>query len=88
VSTEEVDEYLRGVEEPQRGVLQTLHRTILEVVPEAEEVISYPVPAFRVRGDTVAGFAAFKTSSRSASLKPAVAHAERRVRAAGLLTGG
>jgi uncharacterized protein YdhG (YjbR/CyaY superfamily) len=61
VSAEEVDEYLRGVEEPKRRVLQTLRRTILEIVPEAEQVISYGVPAFRVRGKTVAGFAAFKT---------------------------
>jgi uncharacterized protein YdhG (YjbR/CyaY superfamily) len=29
-------------------------------VPEAEQVISYGLPAFRVDGRTVAGFAAFK----------------------------
>jgi uncharacterized protein YdhG (YjbR/CyaY superfamily) len=56
----EVDEYLSGVEEPGRSTLQALRRTILEIVPDAEEVISYRVPAFRVRGQTVAGFAAFK----------------------------
>lgn len=60
MSAEEVDEYLRGVEEPKRSTLQTLRRTILEIVPDAEEVISYRVPAFRVRGKTVAGFAAFR----------------------------
>ena len=42
-------------------MLQALRRTILEIIPEAEEVISYRVPAFRVQGKTVAGFAAFKT---------------------------
>ena len=56
----EVDEYLRGVEEPGRSTLQTLRRAILEIVPDAEQVISYGVPAFRARGETVAGFAAFK----------------------------
>jgi uncharacterized protein YdhG (YjbR/CyaY superfamily) len=61
MSAEEVDKYLRGVEEPKHKVLQTLRRTILEIVPEAQQVISYGVPAFRVRGITVAGFAAFKT---------------------------
>jgi uncharacterized protein YdhG (YjbR/CyaY superfamily) len=61
VSTDEVDEYVRGVEEPKRRVLETLRRTILEIVPEAEQVISYGVPAFRLRGQSVAGFAAFKT---------------------------
>ena len=60
MSIEEVDEYLRGLEEPRRNTLQTLRRTILEIVPDAEQVISYRVPAFRVGGKTVAGFAAFK----------------------------
>ena len=60
VSAQEVDEYLGAVEEPKRGTLQALRSTILEIVPEAQQVISYRVPAFRVRGQTVAGFAAFK----------------------------
>lgn len=60
MSAEEVDEYLRAVDEPKRSTLQALRRTILEIVPEAEQVISYRVPAFRVRGKVVAGFAAFK----------------------------
>jgi uncharacterized protein YdhG (YjbR/CyaY superfamily) len=60
VSAEQVDEYLRGLEEPKRSTLEALRRTILEVVPDAEQVISYRVPAFRVGGKTVAGFAAFR----------------------------
>ena len=56
----EVDEYLRGVAQPGRTTLQTLRRTILEILPEAEQVISYRVPAFRVDGETIAGFAAFR----------------------------
>ena len=60
MSAEQVDEYLRGLEEPKRSTLEALRRTILEVVPEAEQVISYRVPAFRVGGKTVAGFAAFR----------------------------
>lgn len=61
VSAREIDDYLSAVDEPNRGTLETLRRTILEIIPEAEQVISYQVPAFRVRGQTVAGFAAFKT---------------------------
>ena len=60
MSAEEVDAYLHEVEEPKRSTLETLRRTILEIVPQAEQVISYGVPAFRVDGTTVAGFAAFK----------------------------
>ncbi|MGI8507108.1 MAG: DUF1801 domain-containing protein [Solirubrobacteraceae bacterium] len=60
-SAERVDEYLRAVEEPKRSTLQKLRGTILEIAPEAEQVISYGLPAFRLHGETVAGFAAFKT---------------------------
>ena len=60
MSAEDADEYLRGIEEPKRSTLEALRRTILEIVPDAEQVISYKVPAFRVEGRIVAGFAAFK----------------------------
>ena len=60
VSSHEIDKYLAGLEEPKRSTLQQLRRTILEVVPEAEQGISYQVPSFRVDGKVIAGFAAFK----------------------------
>ncbi len=60
MSRTEIDEYLAHLEEPKRSTLQSLRRTILEVVPEAEEGISYGVPAFRMGGKVIAGFAAFK----------------------------
>jgi uncharacterized protein YdhG (YjbR/CyaY superfamily) len=60
VSVKEVDDYLSGIEEPKRSTLKTLRCTILEIIPDAEEMISYGVPAFRVGGSTIAGFAAFK----------------------------
>jgi len=60
MSAAAVDQYLRGLEEPKRSTLEALRRTILEIVPDAEQVISYKVPAFRIEGRIVAGFAAFK----------------------------
>jgi uncharacterized protein YdhG (YjbR/CyaY superfamily) len=60
MSGDEVDRYLADVDEPKRTTLQYLRQTILGVVPEAEEGISYGVPAFRLQGKVVAGFAAFK----------------------------
>jgi uncharacterized protein YdhG (YjbR/CyaY superfamily) len=57
----EIEAYLRGVDEPKREVLQALRGMILEIVPDAEEGISYGLPAFRVHGKVVAGFAAFKS---------------------------
>jgi uncharacterized protein YdhG (YjbR/CyaY superfamily) len=60
VATDEVDRYLEGLDKPKRGTLEALRKAILEVVPEAEQGISYGMPAFKVEGKTVAGFAAFK----------------------------
>lgn len=60
MSAAEIDEYLSGIDEPKRGTLQALRGMILEIAPEAEQGISYRVPAFRVDGKVVAGFAAFK----------------------------
>jgi uncharacterized protein YdhG (YjbR/CyaY superfamily) len=60
VSADDVDAYLRGIEEPKRTTLEALRRTILEIVPDAQQVISYGLPAFRVEGKIVAGFGAFQ----------------------------
>jgi len=59
MSKTEVDAYLAAVEPPKRETLEQLRKTILSLVPDAEQVISYRVPAFRVEGGIVAGFAAF-----------------------------
>jgi uncharacterized protein YdhG (YjbR/CyaY superfamily) len=56
----EVDEYLAKLDEPKRTTLQQLRKTIRSFVPEAEEGISYGMPAYRLRGKVIAGFAAFK----------------------------
>jgi uncharacterized protein YdhG (YjbR/CyaY superfamily) len=56
----EIDRYLAGLDEPKRSTLESLRRSIMDVVPEAEQCISYGMPAFKVQGKTVAGFAAFK----------------------------
>ena len=60
MSAQEIDRYLEALEEPKRGTLALLRQRILDVLPEAEQGIAYGVPAFRVEGKTIAGFAAFK----------------------------
>src|SRR5208282_1513547 len=60
MSKSEVDRYLASLEQPKRGTLEALRRAILDILPEAEECISYGLPAFRVDGKVIAGFAAFK----------------------------
>jgi uncharacterized protein YdhG (YjbR/CyaY superfamily) len=56
----EIDAYLDTLEDPKRSTLARLRDTIMAIVPDAEQSISYGMPAFRLRGKTVAGFAAFK----------------------------
>ena len=58
---EEIDQYLGALEEPKRATLAQLRDTIAEIVPDAEQCISYGMPAFKLQGKTIAGFAAFKS---------------------------
>ena len=60
MSAQEIDDYLASLEEPKRSTLAKLRDTIMELVPDAEQGISYGMPAFKLRGKTIAGFAAFK----------------------------
>ena|ERR1700704_2897790 len=55
-----IDEYLATVKGETRRVLDRLRKTIRTIVPKAEECVSYGIPAFRLDGSVVAGFAATK----------------------------
>jgi len=55
----DIDAYISGFPETIRKLLQELRDTIKKAAPEAEEVISYGMPAFRQKGMLV-WFAAFK----------------------------
>jgi uncharacterized protein YdhG (YjbR/CyaY superfamily) len=55
----DIDEYLAGVPEPARSILNKVRATIRSAAPaEATEAISYGMPAFKYKGSLVA-FAAF-----------------------------
>src|ERR1700680_2481654 len=60
MSQKEIDDYLANLDEPKRTALQRLRRTIQTIIPNAEQGISYGMPAFRLHGKVIAGFAAFK----------------------------
>ena len=53
-----IDEYLASVTGERRAALDHIRKTIRTLLPEAEECISYRIPAFRFKGRIVAGFAA------------------------------
>ena len=60
MTTADVDAYLAGVPEPQRSTLEVVRARLRAQLPQAEEVISYGVPAFAVDGRAVAGYSAAK----------------------------
>jgi uncharacterized protein YdhG (YjbR/CyaY superfamily) len=78
VAAHDIDDYLAGLDEPKRSTLQQIRRSIRDIIPDAQECISYGTPAFKVQGKTVAGFAAFKNHlsylPHSGSVFPAIAH--------------
>ena len=53
-----IDAYLASVTGDRRKLLDELRATIHKIIPDAEECISYSIPAFRLDGRIVAGFMA------------------------------
>lgn len=53
-----IDEYLAPLSAEKRAALERLRKDIRAAVPEAEECISYQVPAFRLHGKMLVWFAA------------------------------
>ena len=66
-----IDEYINAQEENVRPVLQQLRQTIKKTAPEAKEVISYSMPAFKFYGILVY-FGAFKNHYSLFALSNAV----------------
>jgi uncharacterized protein YdhG (YjbR/CyaY superfamily) len=52
------DDYLAAVSDDKRAALETLRRTIKAAAPEAEECISYQLPAFRLNGKFLVAYGA------------------------------
>ena len=55
-----IDEYLATIEPDHKVALEKIRDTILTVVPDADEVMSYGMPGFKYRGKYLAGFDSFK----------------------------
>lgn len=58
--TEQIDRILGEATPDQRSALQALREIIAAAAPEAEETISYSMPAFRYRGRALVSYSAFK----------------------------
>jgi uncharacterized protein YdhG (YjbR/CyaY superfamily) len=57
---ETIDEYIRTFPRDVQSILEKMRRTIRKAAPEAEETISYQIPTFKLNGNSIAHFAAFK----------------------------
>ena len=55
-----VDEYLAGLPADQRLVMEQLRETIRAAAPDATELISYNMPAYKLNGRFLVSFDAFK----------------------------
>lgn len=53
-----IDEYLAPLSREKRAALEKLRRAIRSAAPEAEECISYQIPAFRLGGRLLVAFGA------------------------------
>ncbi len=60
MSANPIDEYLATLDGAKRRTLEAVRRSIRAILPDAEEGLSYGLPAFRVKGKAVAGFGAAK----------------------------
>jgi uncharacterized protein YdhG (YjbR/CyaY superfamily) len=77
-ATARVDAILAALPADQRAALEALRRTIAATVPEAEETISYGMPAFRYHRRILVYYAAFKAHCSLFPGSGAVIEAHRR----------
>ena len=54
-----IDEYIAGFPAEVQKILQQIRKTIHKAAPDAEEVISYAMPTFKLNGNLI-HFAAYK----------------------------
>jgi uncharacterized protein YdhG (YjbR/CyaY superfamily) len=55
-----IDDYLARISEPQKAELERMRKIVNRMVPDAQEVISYGIPAFKYKNKYLVGFAAYK----------------------------
>jgi uncharacterized protein YdhG (YjbR/CyaY superfamily) len=56
----DIDAYIAQFPEEVRAILTQIRATIRQAAPEAEEAIRYGIPTFRLNGQNLVHFAAFK----------------------------
>lgn len=73
-----IDDFLKDVPDPQKVELERVRQIIKSTVPDAEETISYAMPAFKYKGKPLVYFNAFKDHmSLFPTSKPTMVLADR-----------
>ena len=57
---ETIDQYIKTFPKDVQEILEKIRKTIHEAAPEANETISYQMPAFKLNGKNLVYFAAWK----------------------------
>src|SRR5579859_177784 len=60
VDCKSVDEYIAAQPDASRSILGQVRNAIRQAVPDAEEGISYKIPAYKLQGEPVIYFAGWK----------------------------
>ena len=55
-----IDEYISSLPDDVQNVLNMIRKAIREVIPDAEETISYQIPTFKLNGKYIIYFAGWK----------------------------
>lgn len=78
------DAYIAAAPERFRPALTALRALLARTLPEAEEIVAYDMPGFRVDGAVVASYAAFSRQCGLYVLPGAIAAHAEEIAAAGL----
>lgn len=78
------DAYIAAAPEPFRPSLKLLRALLARALPEAEEVVAYNMPGFRIGGSIVASYAAFSKQCGLYLLPGAISEHAEEIAAAGL----
>ncbi|MGZ3641143.1 MAG: iron chaperone [Candidatus Limnocylindrales bacterium] len=76
-ATAQIEATLAALPADQRAALEALRRTIAAAAPDAEEAISYSMPAFRYHGRSLVAYAAFKAHCSLFPMSAALIEAHR-----------
>jgi uncharacterized protein YdhG (YjbR/CyaY superfamily) len=83
-TTADHDAYIAAAPEPFQPSLKRLRAILARALPDAEEIVAYSMPGFRIGGSVVASYAAFSKQCGLYLLPAAISELAGEIAAAGL----